>query len=362
MASTCVGSFFDTQVSIYSGSCGRLYCVAGNDQGGLGCGNGDQSTASWFAESSLTYYIYVHGYRSSKGLFSLTVDRMEDNNEVQDAIQLFPYALPTFGSTNGATIKTGIASYCGSAWTMSPGVWFYVVGNGEPFVVSVLTEYSSFRGQVSIFRRNSFDELECVGGSYAGYHIWSSEDDVKYLILVNSQDTEGDFRVQVGRAEDIQPRDAEVVGNVFAACEAAEMLIPGLPSFNSTEGAPRFAVGSCGSKVFSTGPGLWYQISGTGGVVRVSTCVDDNASKISLDSQISVFGGSCDNLQCIDGNDQAGYCGDQSAVSWVTKEGELYYILGTCQKQYMFSSNTNPNKFSLQFMVSVYAKENSKYQ
>jgi hypothetical protein len=40
MASTCKGGNFDSQISIFQGGCGRLQCVAGNDQISIHCGNG----------------------------------------------------------------------------------------------------------------------------------------------------------------------------------------------------------------------------------------------------------------------------------------------------------------------------------
>ena len=58
-----------------------------------------------------------------------------------------------------------------------------------------------------------------------------------------------------------------------------------------------------------------------GKALTVSTCGTSD-----LDTQISVFRGSCDSLECVDGNDQA--CGDQSSVSWFSEPGELYIILG----------------------------------
>jgi hypothetical protein len=82
------------------------------------------------------------------------------------------------------------------------------------------------------------------------------------------------------------------------------------------------AVKSCGNLVFSTAAGVWYSTVGTGKAMTVSTC--DNSTN--LDTQISVFRGSCDDLECVDGNDQA--CGDQSSVSWFSNFQEVYFVLG----------------------------------
>ncbi|TNF31589.1 MAG: T9SS type A sorting domain-containing protein, partial [Bacteroidetes bacterium] len=70
--STCtpVGSLTDTKINVYTGNCGTLTCIGGNDDGG-GCG-----LRSTYALSSTTlgqtYYVLVTGFSSSTGTFSLT--------------------------------------------------------------------------------------------------------------------------------------------------------------------------------------------------------------------------------------------------------------------------------------------------
>ena len=329
MASTCTGTFFDSQVSVYTGSCERMHCVAGNDQMGLGCGNGDQSQVAWHAKANSTYYIYVHGYRNSKGLFTLSVDRMVDNYVCRDAARLVPHALPIFGSTQGATMGNSIRQYCGSARLTSPGVWYFVTGNGDSLQASVLTQNTAFESQISVFRGDDCESLECVAGSHTGYQSWSSENGIKYFIFVNGGGSEpGDFRLQIGEGGDGESDGHFYPGDVLVGCEQAETVLPGFSVYGSTEGSPQYSVGACGSEVFSTSSGIWYTAVGTGRALRASTCDFDNNIINHLDTQISVFGGSCSSLECIGGNDQAGYCGDQSAVSWISEDGEPYYILG----------------------------------
>jgi hypothetical protein len=66
-ASLC-GSAYDTQIGIFTGSCGAFTCVAGNDDS---CGL--QSSVSWNSTNGTTYYIYVTGFGTASGTFSLSM-------------------------------------------------------------------------------------------------------------------------------------------------------------------------------------------------------------------------------------------------------------------------------------------------
>jgi hypothetical protein len=59
-------------------------------------------------------------------------------------------------------------------------------------------------------------------------------------------------------------------------------------------------------------PGFWFQIVGDGTNIEASTC-----EGASFDSQISVYTGGCDSLECVDGNDD--FCGSLSSVSWLSR-------------------------------------------
>ncbi|MCB0571620.1 MAG: HYR domain-containing protein [Phaeodactylibacter sp.] len=62
------GSSYDTKISVFSGSCGSLVCVGGNDDF---CSL--QSQLSFSATAGTTYYVLVHGFGSSNGAFSLNL-------------------------------------------------------------------------------------------------------------------------------------------------------------------------------------------------------------------------------------------------------------------------------------------------
>jgi hypothetical protein len=100
------------------------------------------------------------------------------------------------------------------------------------------------------------------------------------------------------------------------------------PDFSSNFGTIANAgvdnVDRCGDIQYS-GPGVWYYTIGMGGEMMAHTCLETD-----FNSKITIFGGACDKPLCIEANDD--FCGSgtsQSAVSWSSVYGELYYILVT---------------------------------
>ena len=78
MKALLCGSDFDTKMGVFTGSCGSLVCVAGNDDdfgpGGTGmCEGGVVSSTQWVSGVGITYYIYVTGFSSATGDLVLTV-------------------------------------------------------------------------------------------------------------------------------------------------------------------------------------------------------------------------------------------------------------------------------------------------
>jgi hypothetical protein len=64
--STCTGTNFDSQISVYTGSCDQLTCVVGKDQG---CG--DQTRFQSVKDQ--TYHVLVHGVGDASGNFTLSI-------------------------------------------------------------------------------------------------------------------------------------------------------------------------------------------------------------------------------------------------------------------------------------------------
>jgi hypothetical protein len=75
-ADLCTNNVFDSKLGVFTGSCGAFTCVTGNDDF---CGAG--ASVSWTGVSGTTYYIYVTGFSSNTGTFTLTT-RCGDNNSL----------------------------------------------------------------------------------------------------------------------------------------------------------------------------------------------------------------------------------------------------------------------------------------
>lgn len=63
------GTNFDTQLNIYTGSCGSFTCLSGDDDSGTGT----TSELTFTASSGTTYYIYVDGDGAAEGQFELSL-------------------------------------------------------------------------------------------------------------------------------------------------------------------------------------------------------------------------------------------------------------------------------------------------
>jgi hypothetical protein len=104
MASTCGSATdFDTVISVYSGSCGDLKCVANNDDSDS-CEGYGHSTVDWFAEEGVVYQIRVHGYDNNRGTFGLAVQ------ETDIAVDVCAFAAQTFESESNPI--SGTACSC----------------------------------------------------------------------------------------------------------------------------------------------------------------------------------------------------------------------------------------------------------
>jgi hypothetical protein len=150
LASTCNNNTrFDTQISIYKGACGRLECVAANDQQ---CGNGDQSRVAFYAESGSQYYVLVHGDRTRTGNFQLEMATMPNNVNCVDAVEVEVPGIDSCGVSIPLTIfgtTAGVIGAEGDVW--GGGVWFRTVfpPEGQYHQVHLETQTTGFIGEIA---------------------------------------------------------------------------------------------------------------------------------------------------------------------------------------------------------------------
>ena len=109
-------------------------------------------------------------------------------------------------------------------------------------------------------------------------------------------------------------------------CEDATEVLPGGSASGSTADATFDNAGTCG--VTNTAPGVWHTVTGTGTSLTLSLANSD------YDTKLSVYCGSCDDLTCIDGDDDGGP-GLTSELTFCSQAGVSYSIL-----VHGFGSNT----------------------
>jgi hypothetical protein len=62
------GSTFDTKINIYSGGCGNLTCIGGNDDGGPGL----TSSFTFCTQNGVAYYVYLDGFLGANGYYQIS--------------------------------------------------------------------------------------------------------------------------------------------------------------------------------------------------------------------------------------------------------------------------------------------------
>ncbi|HEX2837856.1 MAG TPA: hypothetical protein VHN77_06990 [Phycisphaerales bacterium] len=105
-ASTCsADTNFDTKMSVYTGTCGALVCVAGNDDIASCPASPASSRVTWLSTPGVRYYIFVQGFGAAVGTYRLTIV----NN-----------GLPTNDDCSGALNAVSGGSYVGNLWCATP--------------------------------------------------------------------------------------------------------------------------------------------------------------------------------------------------------------------------------------------------
>lgn len=118
---------YDTKISVFSGSCAGLICVAGNDDLNS-CGfNPFHSRVFLPVNSASTYYVLVHGFGSATGNFelSMTVTPPHPNDQPCGAIALnIPGNTPwdnRFAGVDRGEVSPGAGSSPGASCNSNDG-------------------------------------------------------------------------------------------------------------------------------------------------------------------------------------------------------------------------------------------------
>ena len=118
IATTCHGSEYDTKISVFQGpNCNSLVCVEGNDDG---C-SGIASQVEFLTTKGQKYYILVHGYQDSAGVYGISVATPDNlyNNFCWESKEL-KVSEPQQGNTLLADFDFGNVVTCGNTLVVGP--------------------------------------------------------------------------------------------------------------------------------------------------------------------------------------------------------------------------------------------------
>ncbi len=203
--STCnPGTNYDTKMGVFSGTCGALVCVGGNDDTTApecvlpATGFNRKSRVTFNSVSGTTYYILVTGFSTLTGSFELSATCATpppppppaNNDNCADAT-LIACGGTASGTTVGATLD-GPATQCFvSGLSVAPDRWYKVVGNGQSMTVGLCT--SSYDTKIDVYSGTcgalvcvGYDDDACTTPNAAGsLETWSSVNGTTYYIRVH---------------------------------------------------------------------------------------------------------------------------------------------------------------------------------
>jgi hypothetical protein len=238
----------------------------------------------------------------------------------------------------------------------SEGAWYSIEGTGKYLYATTCTDNSTINGDLDTVLSvwsGACSDLQLVGLNddsgedncqlKSSVSFFAAEDTQYHILVEGVLGGTGPFALQVREAtcdDGIQNGDGEAIDCGGSNCEPClvpenDACLDAIPlEINEivqgkNRGATSEVEPACGDESASLTADVWYSIEGTGEELIVTTCMEDPAINGDLDTQLTIFSGSCVQLQCIGGNDDdfSGACSLKSTVSFLAAEGTRYYIL-----------------------------------
>ncbi len=311
------GSAYDTKVGVFSGSCGALVCVAGNDDF---CSL--QSQVTFSSAAGTTYYVLVTGFSTASGSFTMNVTCAAPPCNCTNTMAFGTVTAPVTNTTVNITTCQFPDEYA----TINNAV----AGNTYTFSSSVATDYLTVR--------QGTPSGTALGCGTTPLTVTATANGPLYLhTSLNSA-----CATQGSGCRTTRVQCSSCAGpNGGAACLAATPIsCGGTVSGTTVGGTTNASLGTCTTSLTSA-PGRWHTFtSPTGQVVTLTTC-----AAVGFDTKLGVFGGSCGNLSCIAGNDDATctFSGLRSRVTFTAAANTTYYIyvtgFGTATGAYELSAS-----------------------
>lgn len=340
--STCASATgFDTEISLFTGTCGALTCVGGNDND-ISCNQGNtNSTFIIVPPTTQQYYLYLTGNGTATGFATIFIRNTgpAPSNDDCDNARHIPVPLGgtgTFSSFTSIGPPIDAPANCGIGVDNSEvgGLWYEFTGTGGLFYEITTcnsstdfdTELSLYMGACGAFSCvDGNDDSGCssAGGVGSTLFVNPSTTTQYYLYLNGDEGASGNFRLTVSN---LTTPDNDLCGN------AQQIIIPdgGVGfAFGTTKAATtNDAPANCSADVNNSDVGgTWYTFTGTGGLFyEVSTC-DPTTT---FDTEISVYSGTCGALSCVDGNDDDPSCigsGSASTVAGINPSVNTQYYV-----------------------------------
>ncbi|MGB0932086.1 MAG: zinc metalloprotease, partial [Chitinophagales bacterium] len=332
------------------GSC--LPCVRCSDgiQNGeevdIDCGGSDCLPCSGCTDS------FAHNYNPISGLDDGSCETCTDNIQNADETGIdcggtfcFPCREDVLelacgdiviGSSNSNS-NSNLPAFCGDSFfdVYNNGTWFSFEGTGEALILSV--DFAATNGSFSLeVLVEDGDELTCVTNGFRQLELVTQLGTTYYLYLYQVFGFEADFELRMGCiscSNGIQDGDEEGVdcGGTFCnvcgdICEDALTLGCDATLIGSTNKSSSIDLpATCGDDVDFPFSGVWFTFEGTGEDVYLST---DHAGT-DYDTNLQLYSGDCNNLTCIEGNEDGGgthFNGWTSELSFSSELGIDYYL------------------------------------
>lgn len=310
--STCNQANYDTKISVFTGSCSNLVCVTGDDDD-PGCA-GFTTEETFATNPGVTYYILIHGFGTATGDFDMTVScappLTNDQCTGAQPVPLAPLGQCDNFTVPGSTIGASDDGFqtC-DAFGQNNGVWYSFVAPASGIVILNVTELSG-NHEAAIYSACNGSSVFCDFSPDGEQVSGLNPGQTYYLLVWSDAGSEGDHEICI--EEIIAPENDACANAAPIACNTS---VSGTTNFASVDNLP-----ACGTSI--TAPGVWYTFTATTRIATLSTCNSAN-----YDTKISVFSGSCTELICVGGNDDAPGCGLTSTFSFVPIIGETYYVL-----------------------------------
>ncbi len=279
--STCnVGTTYDTKLFVFSGACGTLTCVGGNDDVTGGCASAaNASTLTVGTALGTPYFIYVSGFNGAQGTFVLT-------------------------TTCAAPPAPTITSFTPTSGPV--GTTVTITGTNLGGVTGV-----SFNGTAAV----TFAGVSATSAT-AVVPTGATTGPISLTTPNGTATSSTNFTVTVPPANDL------CANAIPVACGAS---VTGTTVNSTSTGDPTATCG--GESISAAAGGVFYTFTGTGGSVTVSTC---NVGT-TYDTKLFVFSGGCGVYTCVGGNDDvtcatSSPANQASTVTFASALGTAYLI------------------------------------